>query len=334
MKFLFSLFAFSACVAVSAALFGIKAKPALGKYNVDPTSITVSGISSGGAMAMQFHVIHSRNVSGAAIFAGGPFLCARPGLFTASICMLTPALVDVDRLIDGTMNLAYKGKIDDPAYLAGEKAWIFHGSEDIVVGPASGKKIQEFYEHFGTQVSTVFNIKANHGFPTENSGGPCGWVNPVFGFINNCKYDGAFESLNAMYGSLVKPTGAVGTKDNIVDFDQLEFDNILRTLDNSAYLYVPTACKSGAVQCKLHVAFHGCSSSTTYVGYGYLTKTGYMDVAEANNIIILFPQVNTLLNPVHCWDWMGYSSITNYANRDGPQIKAVYGMIDRIVNGA
>jgi len=38
--------------------------------------LTVSGISSGGYMAVQFHVSYSSAINGAAIFAGGPFYCA------------------------------------------------------------------------------------------------------------------------------------------------------------------------------------------------------------------------------------------------------------------
>ncbi len=35
--------------------------------------ITVSGISSGGFMAVQFHVAHSSTVGGAGVVAGGPY---------------------------------------------------------------------------------------------------------------------------------------------------------------------------------------------------------------------------------------------------------------------
>lgn len=40
-------------------------------YNVDPSTITVSGISSGAAMATQFHFAHSTQIVGAGIVAGG-----------------------------------------------------------------------------------------------------------------------------------------------------------------------------------------------------------------------------------------------------------------------
>src|SRR5215204_1167799 len=43
--------------------------------NLVPTAITVSGISSGGFFAHQFHVAYSKLVNGAGIIAGGPFAC-------------------------------------------------------------------------------------------------------------------------------------------------------------------------------------------------------------------------------------------------------------------
>lgn len=43
------------------------------QYNVDPSSITVSGFSSGAFMATQFHFAHSSEIGGAGIIAGGFF---------------------------------------------------------------------------------------------------------------------------------------------------------------------------------------------------------------------------------------------------------------------
>jgi len=42
---------------------------------LDRTAITVSGLSSGGFFAHQFHVGYSKLVTGAGIIAGGPFRC-------------------------------------------------------------------------------------------------------------------------------------------------------------------------------------------------------------------------------------------------------------------
>lgn len=39
-------------------------------YTIEPGSLSVSGISAGGAMATQFHVAFSKDVNGVGIFAG------------------------------------------------------------------------------------------------------------------------------------------------------------------------------------------------------------------------------------------------------------------------
>jgi hypothetical protein len=47
--------------------------PALG---AELSELTVSGISSGAYMAVQFQVAHSKLVRGAGVIAGGPYNCA------------------------------------------------------------------------------------------------------------------------------------------------------------------------------------------------------------------------------------------------------------------
>ena len=50
----------------------------LGSYNVDPNSVSVSGLSAGGFMAAQLGVAYSDVFkTGFGVFAGGPFDCAR-----------------------------------------------------------------------------------------------------------------------------------------------------------------------------------------------------------------------------------------------------------------
>ncbi len=75
------------------------------------------------------------------------------------------------------------------------------------------------------------------------------------------------------------------------------------------------------------------------IGDVFAKKTGYLEVAELNNIIILFPQiVATHTDPSNsegCWDWWGYGS-PNYANKLGIQMAGVKKMIDslRAINAA
>jgi hypothetical protein len=59
---------------------GAAAQPApatLPAYDVGPAETSVSGLSSGGYMAVQFDVAHSATLRGAGIVAGGPYYCAQ-----------------------------------------------------------------------------------------------------------------------------------------------------------------------------------------------------------------------------------------------------------------
>ena len=52
------------------------AAPALETYNIDTDQISVSGLSSGGYMAVQMHIAYSASIMGVGVLAAGPYLCA------------------------------------------------------------------------------------------------------------------------------------------------------------------------------------------------------------------------------------------------------------------
>ena len=56
----------------------------LAAYNVKLNETTVSGISSGAYMAVQFGVAHSAAVKGVGAIAGGPYYCAQDDVNTAT----------------------------------------------------------------------------------------------------------------------------------------------------------------------------------------------------------------------------------------------------------
>ncbi|CAF3968254.1 unnamed protein product [Adineta steineri] len=102
--------------------------------------------------------------------------------------------------------------------------------------------------------------------------------------------------------------------------------------DKQGYVYFPAACTQGK-KCPIHVALHGCKQGKSFVGDVFAKKAGYLEVAELNDIIVLFPQIlQSSLNPQNpngCFDWWGYGS-TNYANKLGPQMIGVKKMIDTV----
>ena len=77
------------------------------------------------------------------------------------------------------------------------------------------------------------------------------------------------------------------------------------------------------------------------VPYGnrYFTTTGYNEIADANDIIVLYPQAQGrddghTQNPDGCWDWWGYTSQSakkpDYYSKNAIQIQAIYRMLQRL----
>lgn len=148
------------------------------------TDVTVSGISSGGAMATQLHIAYSKDISGCGIVAGPPFYCAGSGLTTA-FCMTGPALyIPVSALQLKINTYKLSGSIDDPANMANDSVYVFSGKYDTVAYPGVVKINKDLYSRLGANVKTNFDMAAHHGFPTENFGAKCNVLNKE-NFINN-----------------------------------------------------------------------------------------------------------------------------------------------------
>lgn len=65
-------------------------------YLIDTDAISVSGVSSGGYMAQQFHVAHAASVLGAGILAAGPYDCAGDRAFYSLWIALNTCMNYVD----------------------------------------------------------------------------------------------------------------------------------------------------------------------------------------------------------------------------------------------
>ncbi|XP_041441948.1 uncharacterized protein LOC121401407 [Xenopus laevis] len=321
------------CFLILALIGYCSAQSRLGSYNLD-SFISVSGLSSGAYMANQFHVSHSGKVIGAAMFAGGPFYCALGNSLTATgTCMKYPSSISVLSLKSFTQAYANTGQIDPVSSLARSKVFIFSGSLDSVLVPGVSKKLEEYYKAYITStgaIKTVYNIPAEHGMPTDSYGGACG--TKTHDYINNCNYNGAYEALNHIYGGLQRPSSSATTTGQLILFDQSEYFNlalpITYGMDTAGYVYIPSSCQTGA-RCRLHIAFHGCVQGREAVGDKFVRNAGYNQVADLNNLIILYPQARSnALNPNGCWDWWGYTGIA-YATKNSFQVSGVERMLLR-----
>lgn len=301
----------------------------LSSYNIVQDSLTVSGLSSGGYFAVQYQVAFSSQVSGAAIVAGGPYACSELNMNRAlTACMSFPSSINVQSLATIAKRYENEGKIDSLSNLVKHQIYIFHGRSDTVVRQPTSEKLKQFYESFrATNITMNMNSPAQHAMVTNDFGNSCGSLGTPW--INNCNFDLAGEYLKKFYGNLNAPV--TQNPSNLLSFNQRTFTN---SLGSKGFVYVPTACKEQK-PCKLHVFFHGCEQyfDNTSIKDVVAKNTGLNKWAEANDIIVLYPQTTSSwspLNPKGCWDWWGIYGRDAYT-KDGPQMVGVKRMIDKIM---
>lgn len=330
---------------------------------------SISGLSSGAFMTVQLHIAHSADFVGAGVIAGGPYRSAETFRAAAptgpssrilnslyiAMCPLTLATApDVSQLVEMARETS---DIDDLSHVARQRMYIFTGSCDEVVNQHAVSRTRDFYATLGVpdeNMMFVDDVPAGHSIITENpEDSPLGANQPPY--INRGNFVQSHEILRHLYPGLKAPASAC--KGTLVRFDQSEFVGDApggASLAPFGYAYVPSGVGAGEEALGVHIALHGCKQGYAYVNflngaadtqnqapYGdrYVTTTGYMEMAEANNLIVLFPQVsgdddNLIQNPDGCWDWWGYSSeeaeTPDYYTQNAPQIRAVHGMLKRL----
>jgi hypothetical protein len=297
---------------------------------VNGKAVTVSGISSGGAMAQQLQFAYADRFSGAGIVAGVPFGCAEGDVSLAlGRCMgKAEGELPLERFQVALAALASEGKVADAAHLAGHRAWLFHGTLDAAVGEKATAAAAALYEGVlpPGQRRYVNDVPAAHLFPTESAGVAC--EQAAAPWIGACGYDAAGEMLSFLYPGLEAPAeadhGPVGD-DEILELAMPEGEG--SGLAKTALAWFPESCPPEG--CRLHLALHGCAMSTAQNGRAFVEDAGYLPWARANSIVLLFPQVEAqTLNPLGCWDWWGYTG-ENYLTREAPQMKALVNWIGR-----
>ncbi|MDE1179192.1 poly(3-hydroxybutyrate) depolymerase [Paraburkholderia sp.] len=341
----------------------------LGTYNVQKGDSSISGLSSGAFMTVQLHLAHSASFSGVGVIAGGPFRCAESFRDAAPlaedayvqnaeyICM-SPLTAQTGpnalKLVQLARDTERDRMIDPLSNLKGDRVYLFTGTHDTVVYSDVVKCTRRFYELLGVASEDIAfddTVAAGHSIVTENpEDSMLGANQPPY--INCGKFVQSHRILNHIYDDLAPPSANL--KGRLIRFDQTEFfDGPRASMSEFGYAYVPFEVEQGS-PARVHIVLHGCKQGYGYVNfvygradqanqapYGnrYITTTGYNEIADSNNIIVLYPQATGadgggLQNPDGCWDWWGYTSEQpnqpDYYSRDAIQIKALHGMLDRL----
>jgi poly(3-hydroxybutyrate) depolymerase len=289
----------------------------------DPNQVSISGLSSGGAMALQYAVAHSTSIIGVGSIACPSWSCAEGDLGHAmQVCLKgqgTPqAKTDLAR------QLAAAGKIDS---LSGnttsalKRSFVFQSQDDEIVNPRSGQANVDFLAAL-TGVAPKFDQghhndgseKAGHGIMSPDGIDSCSGVGKTF--IRRCGaednpaellstiYGGGMPDLSKRKGTLdadvwefdqqplidsVKNEGTLVAGDYVSSFQALhsaERQNF--DLARMGYIYVPTAvCGRDKPPCRVHVALHGCAQNPKL----FAQKSGYNNWAEHYRTIIVYPAI-------------------------------------------
>jgi poly(3-hydroxybutyrate) depolymerase len=310
----------------------------LPKYNVSVNQVSVSGLSSGGYMAVQMHFAYSTTVrKGAGVIAGGPLYCSESNVLIAQgPCMDGAGSRELPRLLSLIHAWSVNHYIDPTSAMAASRVYLLSGTIDSAVRPPVMNDLRTMYAQFLPAANIAYknDLRIEHGIPTDFFGKrDCTVKAPPF--IYNCSFDAAGAILNWIYGSLrAKNTGRLSGV--VIQFDQAvfwgNFNPATHGMAESGFAYVPAGCAAGHA-CRLHIAFHGCEQNAESVGDAFYRNAGYNRWADTNNIIVLYPQAaRTAANRYGCWDWWGYDDL-NFPAKSGGQMVAIKTMIDRIVSG-
>jgi poly(3-hydroxybutyrate) depolymerase len=319
----------------SCAVFtpNVLAQAQIESLNIDIAQSSVSGLSSGGYMATQMQLAHSELIVGAGIVGAGPYYCALGDISIAlGQC--------VDKASQSITNAPFIAKYQEylqsnlvasRVTLEDDRVVVIHGKKDTTVNRRASDLLVEQYQQWLSKgnLKYIDDKDFGHHMPTLSAGTECEVSQSPF--IGNCNYDAAGEILSFIYPELNTPETNSTLSVETLDLSDLA-DLGGTSIADEAFVFVPNTCKDGA-QCKLHISFHGCNQSAEDVKRSYAELSGFNRWANANNIVMLYPQVEKSmfmpLNPQGCWDWWGYTD-ENYANKLGPQIEAIYNVMQAL----
>ena len=141
-------------------------------FNAPINQSSISGISSGAYMSVQFGVAWSSVIKGVGVVAGGPYYCAEASTSEGFITFGTGALLeamgpcmsgpldDIAPQIKEAQSNALIGAIDATSNIGRQKIYVFHGYNDNVVASSVTDATVKFYRHYlGARPTETFSTK-------------------------------------------------------------------------------------------------------------------------------------------------------------------------------
>jgi poly(3-hydroxybutyrate) depolymerase len=337
-------------VAPAAVAADLTALPAL---NAPIGDSSVSGLSSGAFMAVQFGTAWSSIIKGVGVVSGGPFECAQNSVIGTGPCMHGPP-PPLHFLTETADEKAASSEIDPTAHMARQRVYVFHGSKDSKVVRAVTDKTAAFYRHYlgaaaKSQLLYEHAIGAGHAFVVPDNPSTAGLNDCATSgspYIDRCgHYDQAGIILGHIYGTLNAPAKPGALAGTVKSFAQKKYAApkapVDLSLGDEGFVFVPKDCADAAgPPCRVHIVLHGCLQNSGAIGRTLVDKGGFNAWADTNRIIVLYPQTTALttlttLNPEACWDWWGYLvQDGGYFTKSGAQIKALKAMLDDLTAGS
>ena len=212
--------------------------------------VTVSGVSSGGAFAMQLHLAYSRGIVGAGLVAAPPYWCAQDSLQIAlTACEKDASLISIS-VLEAEARFAQDtaGSIDRLSNLRGSRVWLLSGTRDTVVRQAVVNKTRELYARWvpPESIEYVASLASEHAWITDDYGSACSRLGSPF--INNCKFDASGAMLRHLLGAdAVNKSRVKRVPENFYRFDQSIYTPLhtpdLSSMSPSGYAYIPLVCR-------------------------------------------------------------------------------------------
>ncbi|XP_035715716.1 uncharacterized protein LOC110859858 [Folsomia candida] len=314
----------------------------LGKHDVYMDQITLSGFSSGATFAQQMFISHSALFTGIASFSHAYYRCG-PGngreadYDNACTTIGTNQSYNLDNALDDIRSYEQRRLIDSTGNLRNKKLYVYAGARSQIFSLDQSLGAVSIFEPFiksSKYIKTVVQ-DATQLLPSDKFGAPCTMSAEQNFFIGNCGFSGAADSLSFLLGDAIRQPGhsTRARHQQLLTFDQTEFFygyNGPEYMDSKGFIYVPRHCHRQ--RCYLHFYFHGCLSGREFNGTDHIVNSGFLEVAEANNLIVVFPQAWSSMpeNMIGCWDTYGLTS-SLYATRQGPQITVIRNMLSRLL---